>query len=169
MKKKLAFVHLFTVLFFQCSEKQIPVPSELKVLADAYHSGHLTVVSSILTDKKKERELLPLEEVLYTKTLFYLGDWKEFFSHWSELTYKTPELVLLYFKAVIVSKFPITISAEDESKLIELLPISPEACLLYLKLKNSKHPNQQKKLFLDQAKQFQTHLDRLEKELEITK
>ncbi|TGL17803.1 hypothetical protein EHQ47_18900 [Leptospira bourretii] len=157
---------LFAILsFVRCSQATLSDSNELKVLSEAYHSGHLTVVSSVLKEKKKEEKLLPAEDLLYSKSLFYLGDWKEFFIHWIEVSQKPPELVLLYFKAVLVSKLPVTISSEDESKLIELLPISPEACLLYLKLKNTKDPIKQKKLFWAQWKQFQTHLDRLEKEL----
>ncbi|PKA11482.1 hypothetical protein CH372_14175 [Leptospira meyeri] len=162
---KNGYILLSVFIFIRCSQVAIPESNDLKVLSEAYLAGHLTVVSSILREKKKEQKLLPSEELLYCKSLFYLGDWKEFFAHWSEVSYKTPELILLYFKAVLVSKFPVTISSEDESRLIELLTISPEACLLYLKLKNTKDPTKQKKLFLAQWKQFQTHLNRLEKEL----
>lgn len=162
---KNVIILIFILSFVRCSQATLSDSNELKILSEAYHSGHLTVVSSVLKEKKKEEKLLPAEDLLYSKSLFYLGDWKEFFIHWQEVSHKSPELVLLYFKAVFVSKLPVTISSEDESKLIELLPISPEACLLYLKLKTTKDPIRQKKLFLAQWKQFQTQLDRLEKEL----
>lgn len=163
MKNVIILIVIFS--FVRCSQATLSDSNELKILSEAYHSGHLTVVSSVLKEKKKEEKLLPAEDLLYSKSLFYLGDWKEFFIHWQEVSHKSPELVLLYFKAVFVSKLPVTISSEDESKLIELLPISPEACLLYLKLETTKDPIRQKKLFLAQWKQFQTQLDRLEKEL----
>lgn len=138
---------------------------EINLLTEAYRSGHLTVVSSMLKEIQENRKFTNEEEVLYIKTLFYQANWKDFFSHWVSVQNKTPELVLLYFKAVLLSKTPVAVSSEDESKLIELLSVSPEACLLYIKFTKNKNRLQEKKLILAQGKQFQTHLDRLIKEL----
>lgn len=156
---------LLAVIVFGCSPASAPEKNKFKILSEAFRAGHLTVVSSILKETKRRREFTEEEGVLYTKTLFYLGEWKEFFSFWSQLERKTPELVLLYFKAVLVSKERVSVSKEEETKLLELIPLSPEACLLYLKIHQERLPNQQKKLFLAQRKQFQTLIDRLDKEL----
>lgn len=155
---------LVVLVSLSCS-KQVSDRSELKILKEAYRSGHLTVVNSILKDIQKNRKFVSEEEVLFAKTLFYQGNWSEFFSHWNSIQNKTPEIVLLYFKAVILSKTQVTVSANDESRLVDLLTVSPEACLLYLKFTKHKDRIHEKKLLLAQGKQFQTHLDRLQKEL----
>lgn len=152
-------------LFLHCSQSSPPHSKDLKILSDAFRAGHLAVVKSRLVEIRNDRELTKEEVALYTKTLFYLGEWKEFFVHWPEVSHKTPELILLYFKALLVSPLPVNVSVEDESKLIELLAVSPEACLLYLKLNQSKKQGKQRKLFLAQWKQFQTQVDRLQKQL----
>lgn len=159
---------VFCLLFFpflHCSRSSPTHANDFKILSDAFHAGHLTVVRSRLVEIKNDRDLTKEEVALYAKTLFYLGEWKEFFAHWAGVSHKTPELILLYFKAVFVSSLPVIVSAEDESKLIELLSVSPEACLLYLKLNQSKWQGKQRKLFLAQWKQFQTQVDRLQKQL----
>ncbi len=164
MKQKIVSV-LFVILFPYCSPTSEFNSTDYKIITEAYHSGHLTIVSSILKEIRNEREFSQEEAILYSKTLFYLGEWREFFKNWPRIPNKTPEMILLYFKAVLISKLPIIVSPEDESNLLALLPVSPEACLLYLKLKKSKHPHKQKKIFLAQWKQFQTQIDRLNKEL----
>lgn len=165
MNQRILIFYLLFLLLLQCSPSSSPEKNDLKILSEAFFAGHLTVVRSSLEDIKKERELSKEEEVLYSKSLFYLGEWKEFFFHWTGVPDKTPELILLYFKAVLVSQLPVTVSPEDESKLIELLAVSPEACLLYLKFNKIKTKEKQRKLFLAQWKQFQTQVDRLQKEL----
>ncbi|MCW7493885.1 hypothetical protein ND861_14790 [Leptospira sp. 2 VSF19] len=151
-------------VYLSCA-KPSPDQSEIKILKDAYRSGHLAVVMSILKEIQDKRSFVGEEEVLFAKTLFYQGNWKEFFSFWDSVQNKTPEIVLLYFKAVLISKEPVPVSTNDEFKLVELLPVSPEACLLYLKFTKDKNKIHEKKLFLAQSKQFQTHLDRLHLEL----
>ncbi|EOQ95886.1 hypothetical protein LEP1GSC195_2322 [Leptospira wolbachii serovar Codice str. CDC] len=164
MKNRTSYI-LMILFCVYCSPPSSSEKNEYKILTEAYRAGHLTVVSSIFKEIRGKRKFTEEEEVLYTKTLFYSGEWKEFFKHWSEVSVKTPEMVLFYFKAVLLAKTPISVSSSDESKLIELLPVSPEACLLYLKFIKNKHTNKEKKLFLAQWKQFQTQADRLRKEL----
>ncbi|MBM9590043.1 hypothetical protein JWG41_06275 [Leptospira sp. 201903075] len=156
---------LLAVIVFGCSLSSTSDKNEFKILTEAFRAGHLTVVSSLLKETKHRREFTEEEGILYTKTLFYLGEWKEFFSFWSQLERKTPELVLLYFKAVLISNERVSVLKEEETKLLELVPLSPEACLLYLKIHQERLPKKQKKLFLAQRKQFQTLIDRLDKEL----
>ncbi|TGL87866.1 hypothetical protein EHQ68_00455 [Leptospira congkakensis] len=164
MKEKL--ISLFALLsLLGCSESSESGKKDFKVLSDAFRSGHLTIVKSILSEKKESTDLSEDELFIYLKTLFYSGDWKDFFIIWSELKHKTPEMVLLYFKAVLLSKEKIVISEEDEKKLFELVSVSPEACLLLLRIQNGKTSTKQKQLFLAQTKHFQTHLDRLQKEM----
>ncbi|PJZ44771.1 hypothetical protein [Leptospira brenneri] len=164
MKSKLVnFLFVFSLGF--CSEGSESEKKDFKVLSEAFRLGHISFVNSILKEKKEERELTERELTIYFKTLFYSGQWKELFSEWSFVKHKPPEMVLLYFKALLLSKEAISVSQEDEVKLLELLPVSPEACLLYLKIYKKKTPSNQKKIFSAQSKQFQTHLDRLHKEL----
>ncbi|TGK87450.1 hypothetical protein EHQ24_02665 [Leptospira noumeaensis] len=159
---------LYVVLVFSilnCLKNSESEKKNSKILRDAFHNGQLSFVQTILQEIKEERELTEEESLFYFKTLFYSGKWKEFFSLWTQINTKTPEIVLLYFKAVLISKQPVLVSTEDEKKLLDLLPISPEACLLYLKYQKKGTSSKQKKLFLAQGKLFQTHIDRLGIEL----
>ncbi|XDD47410.1 hypothetical protein AB3N60_04795 [Leptospira sp. WS39.C2] len=153
------------LIFVDCKHSPPPEPEEYQIVKNAYHSGHLTVVQSILSDRKKERDLTKEEQKLYLKSLFYLSEWKEFFKEWNQFETKTPDIVLYYFKAVVISREKPTIGIEEENLLLELLPVSPEACLLYLQWKGKKINPTQKKLFLAQSKQFDTFLSRIEKEI----
>ncbi|MCW7470145.1 hypothetical protein [Leptospira kanakyensis] len=159
------FYILLVFSALNCSKNNESEKKNFKILRDAFHNGQLSFVQTILLEIKEERELTEEESLFYFKTLFYSGKWKELFLHWTQIHTKTPEMVLLYFKAVLISKESVLVSPEDEKKLLELLPISPEACLLYLKFQKKGTSSKQKKLFLAQGKLFQTHIDRLVNEL----
>ncbi|WP_244932490.1 hypothetical protein [Leptospira yanagawae] len=143
-------------------------PSETKeyqILKDAYLSGHLTVVRSILAGKSKERGLHPKESILYLKSLFYLKEWKEFFLVWKDSNIHPPELVLLYFKVLLLVGEDENVNEAELNQLMDLVMVSPEAILLYLRVKNHKISVSEKKLFLAQVNAFRNTLDVLEKEL----
>ncbi|TGL69843.1 hypothetical protein [Leptospira jelokensis] len=151
---------------FACHNDETLDQKDYRILKDAYFSGHLTVVRSILEGKFKEKGLDPKETILYLKSLFYLKDWKEFFLVWKESKIQSPEMVLLYFKAMLLVKQDETVKETELTQLMDLVMVSPEAILLYLRVKKHKINTNEKKLFLAQVKGFRNTLDVLEKELE---
>ncbi|MCW7504786.1 hypothetical protein [Leptospira paudalimensis] len=140
-------------------------PKEFQIIKDAYSTGHLTVVQAILSDRKKERNLSLEEESLYLKSLFYLSEWNEFLKEWEGFEKKTPELILYYFKVILLSKEKKHAGMEEEKQLLDLMAVSPEACLLYLEWNKKQVKSKHKSLFLAQSKQFQNYLDRMNQEL----
>lgn len=167
-RMNLSFVLRFLLFFsclFGCHPNLQVDRNELKLIQDAYQSGNLTVVEAILRDRKKERGLSLEETKLFLKSLFYLNEWEDFFSEWEKTNEKPPELVLYYFKAILSSKVKREATASEINDLLVLLPVSPEACLLYLRSNDSKITKFQKQILLAQSKQFQTYLDILQKEL----
>ncbi|MCW7461940.1 hypothetical protein [Leptospira limi] len=134
-------------------------------MKDAYNTGHLTVVQAILSDRKKERKLSIEEESLYLKSLFYLSEWNEFLAEWKDNEKKTPELIMYYFKVILLSREKKQVGVEEERQLLELMAVSPEACLLYLQWKEKQLKTKHKSLFLAQIKQFQNYLDRMNQEI----
>ncbi|TGM47902.1 hypothetical protein EHQ92_08355 [Leptospira biflexa] len=159
---------LFGICFvLSCHKAEIDDPKEYQIVKNAYQSGHLTVVQAILMDRKKERELTTEETKLYFKSLFYLSEWREFFHEWDLLEAKPKELIFYYFKAILLSKDKRVVKRAEENALLELLSISPEACLLYLQWNGPKLKPNQKKIFLAQLKQFQTLIHRMDQELEL--
>lgn len=166
MKGIVTLVFVSSYFFLHCKPNETFDPKEYKVVKEAYQSGHLTVVQVILKERKKERELSFEERKLFMKSLFYLSEWKDFFNEWKDLKEKTPELVLYYFKAINLSNENQQVNVSEEQSLVELMPISPEACLVYLQWKKNVRNPSQIKLFRAQTKQFKTLLDRMEKELD---
>ncbi|TGL74936.1 hypothetical protein [Leptospira levettii] len=150
---------------FSCEKEQVIDPKEFQIVKDAYNTGHLTVVQAILSDRKKERKLSLEEENLYLKSLFYLSEWNEFLKEWNDTQKKTPELIMYYFKVILLSKEKIQVNLEEEKQLLELLVVSPEACLLYLQWNEKQIKTKHKSLFLAQSKQFQNYLNRMNQEL----
>lgn len=157
------FVIFFS--FLGCEKEPEVDLKEFQIVKDAYNTGHLTVVQAILSDRKKERKLSIEEESLYLKSLFYLSEWNAFLEEWKGFERKTPELILYYFKVILLSKEKKQIGEEEEKRLLELMAVSPEACLLYLQWNEKQVKTKHKSLFLAQIKQFQNYLDRMNQEI----
>lgn len=152
-----------------CSQQEKSDPKEFQILKEAYLTGHLTVVRSILEEKFKESDLNPKETILYLKTLFYLKAWNEFLNVWKQSEFKSPELILLYYKVYLLGGQDSNQKDEELGHLLDLIIVSPEAMLLYLRLQNYQISHSEKKLFLAQVKGFRNSLDVLQKELETKK